>query len=529
MNIFFRFLNRIFSSSCLKGTEWYALSNALQKGLSQVNDDLDLWELETIITSSTGMWLDEYGSWFGLYRMLNECDEDFRARILAVAFKVKNTVPAIISTVDELAGYNGGLTNVFEPFTKVAKYSISKFSGSDRFQDNNYWRHNIFDVQTPYDITEQMVYAVNKIKAGGVKAFFTKSLQLDLIDDFRFNMINAITDYHLIFDIFCSSSFKGAVFSEYGLGSPRMRSGRKSIFGVIQNIYIDFFMSTFKRLTGDSRVITRKDFDVLNLVPKFDSLIFSLQKGALSGDTIKNKYETTNEYNPDNYTDLQGGIDRLCWELRPADFSRFNIRSGKYSLCGAPNDLESSLWREKGYVVTSDVYTSFMEGISNNRLLVDTTNFIDLNILDDHNGLCFSYPTYGPRYRSGNKCIFTCSYVEFNTVARNNEYSVLDSSIEVTENCMLSQYGEIIPQEDYLIIYELLMEDQEFMPNSYLYESKHKFLGVSFSRRTILMNSTVNIQDLDVLTLSQESNDLEPFSMKGFSDYQNPFDIVISN
>lgn len=156
------------------------LTESVDNSIKTVSDDLNLLELELVIGSSTGEWLDEWGSWFGIPRLLNEEDSSYRNRILAVATKPKNTVPALIEAVRTYLGNPELNVQVYEPHNNIMKYSVSAYSGLDKYQDNEYQRFAVVDIIVPTNTPGVMQNIVEPVKSAGVKAYFTR---MDVIGD----------------------------------------------------------------------------------------------------------------------------------------------------------------------------------------------------------------------------------------------------------------------------------------------------------------------------------------------------------
>lgn len=156
------------------------ITTAIDKVLEQTDADIQLLELEYSIDSATGEWLDEWATWFGLYRGTDEDDYSFRDRVKLVLLKTKGTIPAIIKEVRRVMGEDT-YVKVFEPYNNVKLLSVSTLSGKDRFQDGDYWRMSVIDVIINKPVTEEVIQAVDKIRSAGVKVLFTYNASPDIV------------------------------------------------------------------------------------------------------------------------------------------------------------------------------------------------------------------------------------------------------------------------------------------------------------------------------------------------------------
>jgi hypothetical protein len=151
-----------------------AIVDAMDDSFNKVRTSIVELDTEYLIFNSTGDWLDIWGSSFNVSRFLDEPDALYRARILSTATRPRNTIPAIVSAVKTFVG-NEETIVVYEPFTNMRKFNISTFNGKDKFPDGSYYRPSVIDIQTSGNITQALRNAIEKIKAAGVKVYFTST------------------------------------------------------------------------------------------------------------------------------------------------------------------------------------------------------------------------------------------------------------------------------------------------------------------------------------------------------------------
>ncbi|WCS68514.1 hypothetical protein Goe16_01000 [Bacillus phage vB_BsuM-Goe16] len=150
------------------------VTDALDQSLNRLSDDLKNLDLQYVIKTATGDWLDEWGSWFNVNRGSNETDEEYRKRILAVVTKPKNTIPALLDAIKSYYNYDPDLKVwIYEPYVNVRRFSISDFSGPDKFTDGYYYRRNIVDIHLNRSIDPMLIKILLKLKSAGVRLYFT--------------------------------------------------------------------------------------------------------------------------------------------------------------------------------------------------------------------------------------------------------------------------------------------------------------------------------------------------------------------
>ena len=181
------------------------LLGASEKALEGVRTDIVALDVEFIISTSTGAWLDEWGNFFGVYRAFEEADAPYRGRIQSVATKPKNTIPAIISSIVSYVGNNDDDITIYEPFVNMRKFNISTFSGPDKFPDSSYYRPSVIDIRTSGNITAGMKQVVENIKSAGVMVYFTFTGEIGPKEPLNMGTdVSPIAEYYRDVDLFVS-------------------------------------------------------------------------------------------------------------------------------------------------------------------------------------------------------------------------------------------------------------------------------------------------------------------------------------
>mgnify|MGYP001080287604 CR=1 FL=1 len=158
------------------------VTDAMDNSFDTLTEDLRNLDLQYVITTATGDWLDEWGSWFNVSRKANESDADYRKRILAVVTKPKNTIPALLDAIRSYYDYDPNLKVwIYEPYENIRRFSISDFSGPDKFTDDKYYRRNIVDIHLNRSIDPALIKILLKLKSAGVGLYFT--FVTELLDD----------------------------------------------------------------------------------------------------------------------------------------------------------------------------------------------------------------------------------------------------------------------------------------------------------------------------------------------------------
>lgn len=149
------------------------VTEALDQPISTLAKDISLLQLEYIIGTSTGEWLNEWGTWFGVARNLRESDKDYSTRILLKAVKPKNTIPALIDAIKVALNNPLAKVEVYEPHLDIFRLNISELSGDDKLQDGVYQRHAVVDIYINAPLPANLADVIRDVKSAGVKVYFT--------------------------------------------------------------------------------------------------------------------------------------------------------------------------------------------------------------------------------------------------------------------------------------------------------------------------------------------------------------------
>lgn len=165
-------LSRIFNRNSI--LELKDLTTAIDRPIEILAEDVKKLDREYIINQSTGEWADEWGSWFGINRLVGESDETYGNRIVAIVANPKSTIPALRESTRAYLGDPNAEVDIYEPHTNIKIFNKSTFSGVDRFQDGTYYRSGVIDISIADDITPLLRETLHQIKSGGVKIYYTR-------------------------------------------------------------------------------------------------------------------------------------------------------------------------------------------------------------------------------------------------------------------------------------------------------------------------------------------------------------------
>lgn len=144
------------------------LAGAWQKSLDKAESDLTELELQYVIDTATGEWLEEWGSWFEVSRKQNETDVDYRKRIKLKMLRAKSTIPALVAGVKEAMGEDT-IVVPYETYKDLFIHNMSPLSGTHRLQDAQYTRLAVVVLKINKKLTPEADLLLRSIKGAGIR------------------------------------------------------------------------------------------------------------------------------------------------------------------------------------------------------------------------------------------------------------------------------------------------------------------------------------------------------------------------
>lgn len=152
---------------------------SVDNSLGEVSQNIAFLELEYNINTATGSCLDEWSSWFSIYRHGGESDNSFRSRILFKIVRPTSTIPALQLAISNYYNSVSGEQMlrpidipIIESYTLLKTLSGSGgFSGSHRFPDDGIYNYNVLQIVLPEVATPELIELVNDIRACGVRVY----------------------------------------------------------------------------------------------------------------------------------------------------------------------------------------------------------------------------------------------------------------------------------------------------------------------------------------------------------------------
>ena len=131
----------------------YSILNAINTVLKEAEADAIESKKQSALTTATGVYLDTWGSWFGIIRKSSESDTAYRARIIGSIMIERGTIQGITNAIK--VGYpNASIVRIYETWKNIFYLNSSKLNSTDCLQ-GNYYRFAVIriSVNVPIDST----------------------------------------------------------------------------------------------------------------------------------------------------------------------------------------------------------------------------------------------------------------------------------------------------------------------------------------------------------------------------------------
>lgn len=150
----------------------FALIEALNEEMNQVEKDAIESKLQSSLKTATSEYLDKFGDWFGVYRRANEDDTTYRARIIRYLLLKRGTNNAIIDAIKDYLGRDDIDVSVYEPFTNIFYTNKSHLNGEDHLM-GYYYRFAVINVSIGDYFPVEIIDVINEFKPAGVTLYVT--------------------------------------------------------------------------------------------------------------------------------------------------------------------------------------------------------------------------------------------------------------------------------------------------------------------------------------------------------------------
>lgn len=150
----------------------FALIEALNEEMNQVEKDAIESKLQSSLKTATSEYLDKFGDWFGVYRRTNEDDIAYRARIIKYLLLKRGTNNSIIEAIKDYLSRDDIDVSVYEPFTNIFYTNKSHLNGEDHLM-GYYYRFAVINVSIGDYFPIEIVDVINEFKPAGVTLYVT--------------------------------------------------------------------------------------------------------------------------------------------------------------------------------------------------------------------------------------------------------------------------------------------------------------------------------------------------------------------
>ena len=135
--------------------------------------DLKQSKDESFLDTASGVFLNKWGNFSGVFRRDGETDEHYRTRIKHWFTKKKGTVNSLVDNILEEFEDDNLDVYIYEPWRNIFYLNRSLLNGVDHLQ-GHYYRFAVIDIHISENIdVKRLAYIVDRYKDAGVMVYFT--------------------------------------------------------------------------------------------------------------------------------------------------------------------------------------------------------------------------------------------------------------------------------------------------------------------------------------------------------------------
>lgn len=150
----------------------YAVLSTLENIMSDTETDAIDSKLESHLNTATGIFLDEWGKWFGVPRTDGQDDDSYRSWIITYATLKRGTKKAIIDAIKMYLDMEDANISVYEPYKDALRLDEGYLDG-EQYLSGDYYRWGIIDIIVDRPVPKSIFDIINDFKPAGVNFYVT--------------------------------------------------------------------------------------------------------------------------------------------------------------------------------------------------------------------------------------------------------------------------------------------------------------------------------------------------------------------
>jgi hypothetical protein len=168
-------LLRVTKNDNSNSTAGYALLQAIGDSLTTAESYGIQSKIESFLNTADGSYLDEFGSWFGVYRKDGQSDDDYRQWIHDFVLLKRGTVNSIVHALKTILDLPNANISVYEPYKNMFTLDKSFLDGADHLE-GHYYRYAIITVNIDQAPSQEISDIIQAFKPAGVMFWINSKL-----------------------------------------------------------------------------------------------------------------------------------------------------------------------------------------------------------------------------------------------------------------------------------------------------------------------------------------------------------------
>lgn len=153
----------------------YALLQAIGDSLTTAETLAIKSKVESYLLTADGDYLDEFGSWFGVFRKDGQSDDDYRQWIHEYVLLKRGTVNSMVHAIRVILDLPDANISIYEPYRNMFTLDKSFLDGPDHLE-GDYYRYAIITVNIDQGPSQALYDVIQSFKPAGVLFYINSQI-----------------------------------------------------------------------------------------------------------------------------------------------------------------------------------------------------------------------------------------------------------------------------------------------------------------------------------------------------------------
>jgi len=164
--------------------ELYAITESFRQAIEETGIDIETSKKMMYLLTAEGEWIDRWGDYFGVKRLENEEDENYKQRIIWEVIRPRQTIDGLKQVISYYSGIPKSAIEIYEYFRELSPVDFGARADVTRTVGIEQFNWCIINIITPAQLSNEVKRKIEETKAAGIKVYYEtfSSLYTIIID-----------------------------------------------------------------------------------------------------------------------------------------------------------------------------------------------------------------------------------------------------------------------------------------------------------------------------------------------------------